>query len=92
MYTNTQLGGVDMKGLLILLVGGWVSFGIGYFDNTRPYKDAWGNSYKYYENLWRDTDKDGITNYFDYNDRNPYIQNKYQKDFFRMNNKRWDRW
>ncbi len=80
------------KGLLILLtiIGG--SFAIVSFDNTRPYKDAWGNSYKHYENLWKDTDRDGVINYFDYNDRNPYIQYKYQKNLFKLNNKGKYRW
>ncbi len=30
----------SIKEILILLAGVWVSFGIGYFDNARPYKDA----------------------------------------------------
>jgi len=47
--------------------------------NSRPYKDYWGNSYKYYNNLWKDTDGDGIINYYDYNDRNPRIWTPYQK-------------
>ena len=48
-------------------------------SGTRPYKDAWGNSYKYYENMWKDTDGDGIINYYDYNDRDPNIWAPYQK-------------
>ena len=49
--------------------------------NTRPYRDSWGNRYKHYQNLWKDSDGDGVINYFDYNDRNPYIQNPYQRYF-----------
>ncbi len=49
--------------------------------DSRPYKDFWGNRYKYYENLWKDSDGDGVINYFDYNDRDPYIQNPYQYSF-----------
>lgn len=58
---------------------------MGAFDGRRPYKDAWGNSYKYYQNLWKDTDRDGVINYYDYNDRNPYIQNPYQKNYYNRN-------
>lgn len=52
-----------------------------YNDNKRPYKDAWGNSYKHQDNLWKDTDKDGVINYYDYNDRNRNIQNPYQQKY-----------
>lgn len=31
--------------------------------------------------LWKDSDGDGVINYFDYNDRDPYIQNPYQYSF-----------
>lgn len=57
-----------------------VSFA-GDWDNKRPYRDNWNNPYKHYDNLWKDTDKDGIPNYYDYNDRNPNIQNPYQRDY-----------
>lgn len=61
--------------------------------NSRPYKDYWGNHYKHYENMWKDSDRDGVINYFDYNDRNPYIQNPYQRNYFKNNwNKRYYRW
>jgi len=48
----------------------------------RPYRDHWGNHYRHYGNMWKDSDRDGIINYFDYNDRNPYIQNPYQKNYY----------
>ncbi|MCM8808020.1 MAG: hypothetical protein NC926_08810 [Candidatus Omnitrophica bacterium] len=35
----------------------------------RPYKDFWGNSYQYYDNLFKDSDNDGIYNFYDYNDK-----------------------
>ncbi len=43
-------------------------------NNSRPYKDLYGNSYKYYENMFKDKDNDGLTGYFDNNDANsdPY--------------------
>lgn len=47
----------------------------------RPYEDAWGNNYQYPQNLYKDTDKDGVPNYLDYNDRNPNIQNPYQQPY-----------
>ncbi|ADO44921.1 hypothetical protein Hydth_0521 [Hydrogenobacter thermophilus TK-6] len=53
--------------------------------SSRPYKDYWGNSYKHYDNLWKDTDRDGVMNYYDYNDRNPNIWTPYQKGY-----KNWD--
>ena len=47
----------------------------------RSYEDAWGNNYKKQQNMWKDTDKDGVINYYDYNDRNRNIQNPYQSDY-----------
>ena len=47
----------------------------------RPYKDAWSNSYKNPENLYKDTDKDGVINMYDYNDKNKNIQTPYQQDY-----------
>ncbi|WP_457601090.1 hypothetical protein [Hydrogenivirga sp.] len=48
-------------------------------SGPRPYKDAWGNSYKNYDNMWKDSDGDGVINYYDYNDRNPNVQTPYQR-------------
>ena len=48
---------------------------------TRPYEDAWGNNYKTQQNMWKDTDRDGVPNYYDYNDRNRNIQTPYQKNY-----------
>jgi hypothetical protein len=56
-----------------LTISGRTEWG-SYEDNTRPYKDAWGNSYKHQENLYKDTDHDGVINLYDYNDRNPNVQ------------------
>lgn len=56
-------------------------FAWGELDNKRPYKDYWGNSYKHHNNLYKDTDKDGVINYFDYNDRDRKIQNPYQRNY-----------
>ena len=68
--------------VLVLLIGSALAGkglrGSG-FHYSRPYKDYWGNRYKHYENLWKDTDRDGIINYYDYNDRNPRIWTPYQK-------------
>lgn len=50
-------------------------------SNRRPYKDAWGNSYKHYNNLYKDSDRDGVINYFDYNDRRRDIQTPYQRSY-----------
>lgn len=48
------------------------------WDKKRPYRDSWGNPYKYQENLWKDTDRDGVPNYYDYRDRDPNIWSPYQ--------------
>lgn len=50
-------------------------------DSSRPQKDVWGNSYKMESNLDKDSDGDGVTNRYDYNDRNPNIQQKGEVDF-----------
>jgi hypothetical protein len=53
-------------------------------SNKRPYTDAWGNHYKHQENLWKDTDKDGVINYYDYNDRNSKVQTKTQAKYNKL--------
>lgn len=74
-----------MKRLLFLLAmiglatSSWAR-GRSYEDNSRPHKDVWGNSYKHRDNLYKDTDGDGVINKYDYNDRNPNIQRKRQVD------------
>lgn len=50
--------------------------------NPRPYEDYYGNSYQYYDNLFKDTDNDGLMNYFDNNDRNTDLF----KSLFKSNN------
>ncbi len=67
--------------IIAVLVFGSVCFAGQNNYGSRPYKDAWGNSYKYPNNLYKDTDRDGIINYNDYNDRNRNIQTPYQKDY-----------
>ncbi|ADC89779.1 hypothetical protein Thal_1147 [Thermocrinis albus DSM 14484] len=70
--------------LSLILLMGVVSISVaGDWGNMRPYKDIWGNSYKYPENLYKDTDGDGVINMYDYNDRNPRIQTPYQYDPYR---------
>jgi len=58
--------------LLIILISSW-AFAWETWNSNRPYRDYWGNQYKYYNNLWKDSDNDGIINYYDYNDRNPNV-------------------
>lgn len=63
------------------------------YDKKRPYKDTWGNSYKYWDNLYKDTDRDGVINRYDYNDRNRYIQNPYQRGYYYNKGSRgWKNW
>lgn len=47
----------------------------------RPYKDAWGNSYSNPSNLYKDTDRDGVINYYDSNDRNPNVSTPRQRNY-----------
>ncbi len=71
-------------GLSLIIVIAMCSFVLAEdssYDSKRHYKDAWGNSYKHYDNLNKDTDKDGVPNYYDYNDRDKNVQNPYQKDY-----------
>lgn len=45
------------------------------------YKDYFNHSYKSYENLLKDTDKDGYINFYDRHDKNPdtgFFSNPYQ--------------
>ena len=42
-------------------------------SNTYQYKDAFNNSYKSYDNLWKDSDNDGYINYYDRHDTNPNV-------------------
>ena len=65
---------------LIVLVCGVVA-NAGWYEETLPQKDAWGNSYKINSNLDKDSDGDGISNRYDYNDRNPRIQRRGDVDY-----------
>ena len=70
-----------MKSLLIvLLLAGVSQAGTKRPYTSRPHKDDWGNSYSKPENLYKDTDKDGVINKYDYNDKDKNIQTPYQSD------------
>jgi len=64
-----------------------LDWGSGY--GKRPYKDYWGNSYKNYDNMWKDSDGDGVLNYYDYNDRDPNVQTPYDRPLIRSNRGLW---
>jgi hypothetical protein len=49
-------------------------------NNPNYQQDNYGN-YTKQENLYKDTDRDGVPNHYDYNDRNPNIQQRGQKDY-----------
>lgn len=72
-----------MLPMLIIIFLPSLLFGWYNSENERPYKDFWDNSYKHYNNLYKDSDRDGVINYFDYNDRKKSIQNPYQKNYYR---------
>ena len=49
--------------------------------NSKPFEDNFGNNYKHYDNLFNDTDNDGLTNYFDNNDQDKdYFKSLYKSD------------
>ena len=48
----------------------------------RPYKDVYGHSYKNAETLDKDSDGDGVSNRYDYNDRNSDVQYKPRRNDF----------
>lgn len=52
-----------------------------YEDNRRQYRDAWGNPYKNPPSVTRDRDRDGVPDYYDKNDRDPYKQTPYQNPY-----------
>ncbi len=45
--------------------------------HTYPYRDIYGHHYKKPVHLFRDSDGDGIINFFDRNDRNPHLRFTY---------------
>lgn len=51
------------------------------YDNRRIYKDVYNHSYKNEQTLDKDSDGDGVSNRYDYNDRNKNIQFKGQVDY-----------
>jgi len=70
-----------MKQLIaVALIVSAVSVSAGMYDfetnDSRPYKDSWGNSYKYKENLYKDSDGDGVINQYDYRDHDARVRTK----------------
>ena len=49
-------------------------------NNPNYQQDNYG-SYTKRENLYKDTDRDGVPNRYDYNDSNPNIQRRGQTDY-----------
>jgi hypothetical protein len=72
---------VAMKKLLFIIVFSCNSaIGADYywFGNKKEYKDAYGHSYKRSETLDKDSDGDGVSNRFDYDDKNKNVQHDWQ--------------
>ena len=65
-----------------------LAFAFTDYNKKRPYKDNWGNSYSNPNNLYKDTDRDGVINMYDYNDKNKNIQTPYQRDYDKDYNNR----
>lgn len=49
-------------------------------NNYNYQQDNWGN-YTKRDNMYKDSDGDGVSNRYDYNDRNPNIQRRGQTDY-----------
>ena len=47
-------------------------------DNRRDYEDVYRHSYKDQDTLWKDSDRDGIINRYDYSDRDKNVQYEWQ--------------
>jgi hypothetical protein len=48
-------------------------------SGKRPYEDAYGNHYKKQENMYKDSDKDGVINYYEKNDRSTTPSHQYSE-------------
>ncbi len=59
--------------LAVLLTYGFVQAQTDGFY-TYPYEDVHGHHYKKQENLYKDQDRDGVINLYDFNDRNPNVK------------------
>jgi len=71
----------DMKKSLLVL-----AFIFGYASvhaqwNGYPYQDVHGHHYKKQENLFKDQDQDGVSNIYDFNDKNPNVKFTNQPDY-----------
>lgn len=76
---------------VILVLSAAQSFADGWNYNTNQQNQQRTNNYNYQqdnyghytkrENLYKDSDGDGVVNKYDYNDRNPNIQRQGQRDY-----------
>lgn len=62
------------------IAGQWDPWG-GKQNNPNYDKDSYGH-YTKRENLYKDSDRDGVVNRYDYNDRNSSVQSPKQKDYY----------
>lgn len=74
------------KMMVVIALLGMVGIGFAsdWTENSgrRPYKDVYGHSYKNAETLDKDSDGDGVSNRYDYNDRDGNVQYKHQRNDF----------
>jgi len=76
---------------VILALSAAQSFAGSWDFNTNQQHEKRTNNYNYQQdnyghhtkrdNLYKDSDGDGVTNKYDYNDRNPNIQRQGQRDY-----------
>lgn len=53
------------------------------YSTRKIYKDVYNHTYKNVQTLDKDSDGDGVTNRYDYNDRNKNIQYDWQRDWMK---------
>ena len=69
------------KVLFIIMLGAGITTGFAQSNGTYPYTDAYGNHYKSAENLYKDSDGDGVINLYDRHDKNPNIKYSNTPDY-----------
>ena len=77
-----------ISAVVVLFAAGLVN-AYDYGDNSRKHKDVWGHSYERSETLDKDSDGDGVTNRYAYNDRNKNVQYDWQAPYNKQQRRGW---
>lgn len=81
-----------MKNALSMLLMVFIcafAYGQYYNTTTRPYEDVYGNNYSNFNNLFEDSDNDGLNGYFDNNDRSSNVFDSYKIETPKFSNSTW---